>query len=94
MLNFFDPVSNILGQELELNTLTSTLLSIEGVKRIETRNNSENISFKGISLISYNPLYPTADIELVNQNITLPYFKFPYFINPNSLSSKIVVIDE
>jgi len=94
MLNFFDPVSNILGQELELNTLTSTLLSIEGVKRIETRNNSENISFKGISFISYNPLYPTADIELVNQNITLPYFKFPYFINPNSLSSKIVVIDE
>lgn len=94
ILNFFNPISNILGQELALNTLTSTILSIEGIKRVETRNNSENISFKGISLVSYNPLYPTADIELVNQNITLPYFKFPYFINPNSLSSKIVVIDE
>lgn len=94
IINFFDPVQNLLGQELELNTLTSTLLSIEGVKRIETRNTNENVSFKGLSLISYNPLYPTADIEIVNQNITLPYFKFPYFINPNSLSSKLVVIDE
>lgn len=94
ILNFFDPVANTLGRELQLSNLTSSLLSIEGVKRIETRNNSENVSFKGISLISYNPLYPTADIEILNQDTTLPYFKFPYFINPNSLSSKIVVIDE
>jgi len=94
ILNFFNPVTNTLGQELSLSSLTSTLLSIEGIKRIETRNNNESISFKGVSLISYNPLYPSADIELVNQNITLPYFKFPYLINPNSLSSKIVIIDE
>ncbi len=94
ILNFFNPVTNTLGQELSLSSLTSTILSIQGIKRIETRNNNESISFKGISLISYNPLYPIADIELVNQNTTLPYFKFPYLINPNSLSSKIVVIDE
>jgi len=92
--NFFEPVKNLLGQEINLNTLTASLLSIGGIKRIETRNTDENISFKGLSLVSFNPLYPTADIEIVNQNITLPFFKFPYFINPNSLSSKVVVIDE
>jgi len=91
---FFTPNKNLLGQDLQLNTLTSSILSIEGVKRIETRNVGENVSFKGLSFVSYNPLYPTADIEIVNQNITLPFFKFPYLINPNSLASKINVIDE
>ena len=62
--------------------------------KVQRGNTDENISFKGLSLVSFNPLYPTADIEIVNQNITLPFFKFPYFINPNSLSSKVVVIDE
>ena len=92
--DFFDPKNNKLGQRLEMNTLTSSILSVEGIQRIETRNTSENISFNGLSFVTYNPLYPEADIEIINQNITLPFFKFPYLINPISLANKINVIDE
>ena len=91
---FFGPTNNNLGQQLSLSTLVSEILSVEGVKRIETRNNNENISFSGISFISYNPLYPSADISLVNQDVSLPFFKFPFLINPNSLAAKLTVIDE
>ena len=72
----------------------SVILTVEGIKRIETRNTQENISFRGISFISYNPLYPSADISIVNQDESLPFFKFPFLINPNSLAAKLTVIDE
>lgn len=91
---FFDSNVNTLAQTLEINTLTSSILSVEGIQRIETRNTSENVSFNGLSFLTYNPLYPDVDIEIINQNITLPFFKYPYFINPVSLANKINVIDE
>tara|TARA_R100000697_G_scaffold30354_2_gene40466 strand:+ start:1486 stop:3315 length:1830 start_codon:yes stop_codon:yes gene_type:complete len=91
---FFNSTNNILGQKISLSTLVSEILSVEGIKRIETRNNEENISFRGISFISFNPLYPSADISLVNQDETLPFFKFPFLINPKSLAAKLTVIDE
>ena len=91
---FFGPTNNSLGQTLSLSTLVSEILTVEGIKRIETRNTQENISFRGISFISYNPLYPSADISIVNQDESLPFFKFPFLINPNSLAAKLTVIDE
>ena len=53
-------------------------------------NNPDN----GISFLSYNPQYPESDIELVNQDTTLPYFKFPYYINNQTVGNNITVIDE
>jgi len=72
----------------------SEILSIQGVKRVETKNVKEKITFSGISFVSYNSLYPEADINLVNQDLTLPFFKFPFLINPNSLTKKLEVVDE
>ena len=94
ILKFFDPNNNLLGTKVSLSNLVSEILSIEGVKRVETKNVKESVSFSGISFVSYNPLYPDADISLVNQDLTLPFFKFPFLINPNSLASKLEVIDE
>jgi hypothetical protein len=91
---FFDPNSNDLGQKLSFSELTNDILSIEGVKRIFTKNDSNDSSIDTVSFLSFNPVYETSDISLVNQDITLPYFKFPYMYSPLSISNRIKVIDE
>ena len=76
------------------DSLAKNILSIEGVKRIFTKNDSNDSSIDTVSFLSFNPVYETSDISLVNQDITLPYFKFPYMYSPLSISNRIKVIDE
>ena len=72
---FFDPEENSLGQNLSLTNLTNNILSLEGIKRIETRNELTGEIFTGgVSFLSFNPQYPESDIELVNQDKTLSIF--------------------
>ncbi len=94
IVDFFYPTNNKLGQVIDLSSLTSTILSLNGVKMIRTHNAKENISFNGISFISWNPVFEGVDIEFVNQNVTLPFFKFPYFYRPNGIINRIEVLDE
>jgi hypothetical protein len=91
---FFDPSKNKLGQRLNFSELTNNILSIEGVKRIYTKNDNNSSSIDTVSFLSFNPVYETSDIALVNQDTTLPYFKFPYMYSPLSISNRIKVIDE
>ena len=92
--SFFDPSNNKLGQNIDLNKLSNDILSLEGVKRIYTKNETTGSSIDTVSFLSFNPLYETSDMTLVNQNITLPYFKFPYLYSPFSLTKRIKVVDE
>lgn len=94
ILAFFKPSNNELGQTLELSSLTASILKINGVKEIKTRNTSENVEIKGISFYSWVPLFPESDNELITQTKTLPFFKFPYFYRPNTLINKIIILDE
>ena len=90
---FFLPANNDLGQHLQLINLSNDILSLEGIKRIFTKNTNGTI-FQGISFLSFNPMYPESDIELVNQDTTLQYFKFPYLYSPLTVAERIEVIDE
>jgi len=92
--SFFDPSNNKLGQNINLNELSNNILSLEGVKRIYTKNESTGASIDTVSFLTFNPQYETSDITLVNQDITLPYFKFPYLYSPLSLTNRIKVVDE
>jgi hypothetical protein len=92
ILDFFNSKNNKLGGKIDLSTLTSNILKIEGVDTIRTVNGNE--IFNGISFVTWNPLYEESDIDYVTQTITLPFFKFPYFYSPQSLINKIEVIDE
>ena len=92
--DFFLPKNNNLGQKIKLTDLTSNLLSLEGVKRIYTQNSDEGLIFEGISFLAFNPLYASSDIQLINQDYELPYFKFPYLYSPLSVGNRIEVIDE
>ena len=91
---FFNPSNNNLGQNLKLSELANDILSLEGVRRIYTKNDSNDSSIDTVSFLSFNPVYETSDITLVNQDITLPYFKFPYMYSPLSITNRIKVIDE
>jgi len=92
--SFFDPSNNKLGQNINLNELSNNILSLEGVKRIYTKNESTGASIDTVSFLTFNPQYETSDIALVNQDITLPYFKFPYLYSPLSITNRIKVVDE
>ena len=91
---FFEPSKNKLGQKLNFSELTNDILSIEGIKRIYTKNENNSSTIDTVSFLSFNPVYATSDIALVNQDVTLPYFKFPYMYSPLSISNRIKVIDE
>jgi hypothetical protein len=91
---FFNPDNNQLGQNISLSQLASNILSIEGIKSIYTKNTELGLTFYGISFIAWNPLYPIEDIEIINQDITLPYFTFPYLYRPSGIVNNIEVIDE
>ena len=88
---FFLPENNKLGQNINLLELTNSILSINGVQSIHTTNGGEAVA--GINLLSFNPLYPENDIQLVYQNTRLPFFKFPYLYSPFTIEERIEVID-
>jgi len=92
--SFFASSSNKLGQDVDISTLNDSLVSIEGVREVRTLNKSEGSTYNGISFISWNPLYLGSDDSLVTQRNNLPFFKFPYLYNPNSLINKIEILDE
>jgi len=92
--NFFKLQNNNLGQNISISSLTSQILSVVGVRTVRTVNTTENITFQGVSFIAWNPIYETDDIVVMNQDTTLPFFKFPYFNSPETITNFIEVVDE
>jgi hypothetical protein len=94
ILEYFKPSNISLGQTIDLSAITSAILSIDGVRGLKTVNNTDRSTFNGISLLAWNPVFDDVDVSIINQTTTLPFFKFPYIINPVSLINRISVIDE
>jgi hypothetical protein len=93
LLSYFNPTNIKLGQTINMSELTSSILSLPGVRNIKTVNNAENIFFEGLSFISWNPMFEGVDESLINQTVTLPYFKYPYIFRPRSIITRIEVLD-
>lgn len=94
ILNYFNSDNVILGMEINISQLTADILSISGIESIQTVNTNENVFINGISFVAWNPLFEGVDITLINQNTTLPFFKFPYIYNPKTIINRIEVIDK
>ena len=87
---FFDAA--LLGQTIDINGLTSSILNINGVDSFKTvRTDNSTISVNGLSLLAWNPIYKDKDIEVINSNETLPYYKYPYVHDLLNLTDKIQV---
>jgi len=89
--NYFSRDNILLGQELDLNTITNNILGVDGVKTFYTRRkDNPNVRYNGLSMLLWNPIYPT-DRVLTTKNVSLEYFKFPYLDNKEHFSEKILV---
>jgi len=91
--SFFDTTKIKIGDRLDLTQLNSNILAIEGVDNIKTVNTLTGDTYNGISFVSWNPVFDSSDISIVDQTITLPYFKYPYFASPQALTNKIEISD-
>ncbi len=90
--NYFSRETLFLGQVLDINVLTKEILDISGVKTFyTTRTDDTSISYEGLSLGVYNPIYPN-DFSLTTKNLTLPYFKVPYLNDFNNFETYIEVV--
>ena len=92
--DFFLTTNDNLGVLIDLAGFSEKILTIAGVLGISTVRQNSNIllTYPGISLLVYNPVYSDTDINIVQQNIQLPYYKFPYLVNSTEFVNKIVLI--
>ena len=92
LTNYFLNKNSKLGQLIDLNDISNQILSIPNIKTFyTTRSDNPNLKIEGLSLLAWNPVYDTSDIQLINQNIQLDSFKFPYWFDVDSLVSKIII---
>lgn len=93
IVDYFNNNNVTLGQEIDISSILANLLSISGVEAVRTYRSDTNTSVSGLSLLIWNPVYSNLDINIYNQNIQLPYYKFPYYYNDQTLLSKIDVVE-
>jgi hypothetical protein len=90
--DYFNRNNITLGQILDINTLTTSILSIQGVKTFYTRRtNDTTVKYAGLSMLAWNPIYPT-DRQLITKNTSFNYFKYLFLDNKEYFSNKIKVI--
>lgn len=89
--DYFDRNNIVLGQTLNISEITNSILSISGVKNLYTvRKDDTNIKVTGLSMMSWNPVYPT-DSLLVTKNTAMQYFKYLFLNNRDNFKNKIIV---
>ncbi len=91
---YFNRTNTQLGQLIDINGLTAQLISINGVKTFYTGRTDNNEKYEGLSLMIWNPVYKDIDLNLIFKNITLPYFKYPYFNNLDTFINRVQIINE
>ena len=89
--DYFNRQNSKLGQTIDIKTITSDILSVNGVSTFFTqRKDDPNVRSERLSLLLWNPVYETDAVTLLT-NYTLPYFKFVYLHNASSFSNYITV---
>ena len=89
--NYFDRGNIYLGQTLDISALTTSILSVAGVKAFfMIRTDDSTIRYEGLSMIAINPVYP-IDSQLITKNISFAYFKYLFLNNKENFNSKISI---
>lgn len=91
---YFNNTNLLLGQNISLTELNQLLIDIDGVVTFSTRRKFRDTTIinQKLSLVSYNPIYETADNTFTEQNINLDFFKYAYFKDLSDISSRIEVV--
>ena len=93
IVDYFNSNNCKLGQEIQVNQLLASILGVSGVSSVRTNRTDVDANVAGISLLVWNPVYDNIDITVYNQDIQLPYYKFPYFFDEQSLLARIEVVE-
>jgi hypothetical protein len=89
--NYFDRSNCTLGQTIDINYLSNSILSVDGVSTFYTRRTDDtSIQYEGLSLLSWNPTYET-DMKVITQNLIQLFFQFPFLNDRDHFSTKINV---
>lgn len=82
-----------LGSGVNTASLSQQIAAIPGVKDFFIRDVNDHIESK-LTWYSWNPLYPTEDNIITQQNIITEPFTYCYFYNLKRLSDLIVIEEE
>ena len=93
IIDYFNVNNCTLGQVINIDKLVAEILSIDGVAGLRTVRTDVNTAINGLGLLIWNPVYDGKDNHLYNQNVQLPYYKFPYFFNELTFLSRINVVE-
>jgi hypothetical protein len=91
--NTFSKQNVSFGENININQLSTDIINIEGVDKIQTYRSDTKTYIDGISLLIWNDAYPTLDIDTYTQNYQLKNFQYPIFNNIENLISRINVIE-
>lgn len=91
---FFDITSIRLGKIFDYSALVQGLVSIDGVKKIQTYNIDTNQVVDGLSLIMRNPSYPDDSRMNVRGNMLMNRFDVFYFRDIENLFLNLEIVDE
>ena len=90
-INYFNDLN--LGDLVSLKELSNQIFNIGGIEDIKTRrikNNDTLSEVDGLSLLVFNPIYPDNDINILSNDLKLPFFKYPYLSGKSILSNILV----
>jgi hypothetical protein len=90
-INYFNDLN--LGDLVSLKELSNQIFNIGGIEDIKTRrikNNNTLSEVDGLSLLVFNPIYPDNDINILSNDLKLPFFKYPYLSGKSILSNILV----
>ena len=91
--NYFNSKNCTLNQLIDINSLVTQILSLNGVQTFYTMrvlSDGTTITSNNLSLLVFNPNYSDVDIQVITSNTQLPYFKFPFLYNQTLLNNIIV----
>jgi hypothetical protein len=88
--DYFDRSNTSLGQTVDVQTLTNSILGVNGVKEIFTYRPDLNLMVPGLRMIIFNPIYGDVGSTVIAGNYPLQAFQFPYLFTTNFLNKIIV----
>lgn len=91
---YFNRNVNKLGQLIDIFQISTDILNIDSIEKIQTYRSDNDTYIDGISFIFWNYTYPEADAKVFSQNIQLENFKYPIFNNIQNLFSRIEIIEK
>ncbi len=81
-----------LGSTIDITSLTNDLLNITGVSKIQTVRTDTALSVDGLSLMTWNPIYPSQDVSILGSNQVLQNYQYPYLDDPAGFLNKIEAV--